>query len=286
MTFLAAALAVVVLTLVGIQYRRGVLSQPVALAAVAGAIVLVPLSMWFGASLSPRQIIEKSMTYRLAAAATLGSHLASHYPGAETLVLSHPDYRDLAKALGWAAPSPDHVPARIEQAFLNSAGDALRIRRVLHPPIPDHILGRMQSPSEEEQARYPEGVPLPSNYQPGEFAGGLSDADYRRAIMGQVDDCELLVILVPGMEDLANLGLANMADPPRVAMLHPPEARDAILEDVGEERVVAVVVGDPNYRYDHNALPPTDRQAAFDERYLLVTPENVDRLAQKLAQRD
>jgi hypothetical protein len=199
--------------------------------------------------------------------------------------LSHPDYASIGRTgQGWAAPKGDHLPGKVERAFLDRAADGLDIRAVIHPPIPDRILDQMSPPSEAELEAFPGGVPLPVNYQPAELASEMNGADYGRALRGRLGECELLVILVPGVEDLGRLGLGATADSPRLALLYPPPALSPVLEAIRAGRVVAAVVERPGYRYDVTRSAPGGLDAAFAERYVLVTGENVDDLAARLSE--
>jgi len=79
--------------------------------------------------------------------------------------------------------------------------------------------------------------------------------------------------------DVENLTLWNISDPPKLAIIGPGslhKLKNAIVQNY----VAGVVTYRPRYDFEDRSVPK-DLDEAFNKRFLLITPSNIDQIARQ-----
>ena len=93
-------------------------------------------------------------------------------------------------------------------------------------------------------------------------------------------DCKLIVSMIGLPRDAGNLRVLKMSKTarPRIALLNGDI--HSMQGAIAAGFIVAATSYKPGVKYTEDA-PPKDVQKAFDDRYLLITPENVKSVAEQ-----
>lgn len=196
-----------------------------------------------------QRIIENELVYAKAGYFMLGKQLAEKVPGAKTLLIVE-KIRD----------NDTRTPALI-QAFKDGAAGKLTIAASETPTVtwPD---GKQPKPEEIDM--------MPMNEM-------LKAKDYNDVI-NKHPDCNLVVSFIGLPMDVEQLNIWDMAPDkrPKLGLINCAyhNLKNAIKSDV-----VAAVVGiNPTAKFDEQPAPK-DPKAAFERRYIMITPENVVQMA-------
>ncbi|MFA6567538.1 MAG: hypothetical protein WCS96_04940 [Victivallales bacterium] len=196
-----------------------------------------------------QKIIANELTYAKAGYYMLGKELAVKAPNARTLLIVEK-----------ARNNDERTPALL-QAFKDGAAEKLNIVATGTPTVtwPE---GRQPKPEEMEM--------MPMNEM-------LKARDYNDVI-NKYPDCNLIVSFIGLPMDVEDLQVWSM----------PPETRPKLglincayhnLKNAIQTGAVIAVVGiNPSAKFDEQPAPK-DPKAAFDRRYILITPENVVKIA-------
>jgi len=196
-----------------------------------------------------QRIIANELTYAKAGYYMLGKQLAEKVPGAKTLLIVEK-----------TRPNDDRTPALI-QAFKDGAAGKLTIAAMATPTVtwPE---GRQPKPEEIDM--------MPMNEM-------LKAKDYNEVI-DKYADCNLVVSFIGLPMDIEDLHVWTM----------PPEKRPKLglincayhnLKNAIKSEVVVAVVGiNPTAKFDEQPAPK-EQKAAFERRYIMITPENVVQMA-------
>jgi hypothetical protein len=196
-----------------------------------------------------QKIIANELTYAKAGYYMLGKELAEKVPGAKTLLIVEK-----------TRPNDDRTPALL-QAFKDGAAGKLTIAATATPTVtwPD---GRQPKPEEMDM--------MPMNEM-------LKAKDYND-VMDKNSDCNLVVSFIGLPMDIEELHVWNMAPDkrPKLGLINCAyhNLKNAIKSGV----VVAVVGINPTAKFDEQPAPK-DSKAAFERRYIMITPENVVQMA-------
>ncbi len=197
-----------------------------------------------------RKIIENELTYAKAGYFMLGKELAATAPNSKTLLIVEK-----------SRANDERTPALI-QAFKDGAAGKLTIAAMATPTVtwPE---GRQPKPEEMDM--------MPMNEM-------LKAKDYNDVI-NKHPDCNLIVSFIGLPMDVEELNVWTL----------PPEKRPKLglincayhnLKNAIKSGVVVAVVGiNPTAKFDEQPAP-RDPKAAFERRYILITPENVVKISE------
>lgn len=187
---------------------------------------------------------------------TLGRYLAQKYPDSTALVLVDP-------------PSPLNRDRRV--ALLEG------LRRGFNGKI---TIGQEASPERPPAARRaPDGGPRPGQddiSQPMDY--WLTREDFDSLVEKHLETCELVVSMIGVPADAGKMRLWTLPNRPKLAL-----ASGSVFELrslIANGGIVAAVAFSPEAVFS-NERPPSDVEEAFEKRFLLLTPENVEGLADK-----
>lgn len=262
-----------------LKYKQGYpWGKAVAVVAALLTLVLAFGNLFTGGGPDARKISERNRRYQEVAAEKLGAHLAEEYPNAKTVILSHMDYSKIQSATG-DENGDKEMPSSIakikaqEEALREGADGGLDIINVIHPEVPEETLSRM------EGAEGPEGEMIDPMFL--EEMGMMMEAeDYNEIIDGELDDCELFVMLTDPPYEIEKLDLWRMNNPPKTALLN-PGVMNKLENAVEQGLAVAIVSYKPDADYQMKDAVPKDLDKAFDKRYILITPDNLDEMNQE-----
>ena len=197
-----------------------------------------------------QRIIANELTYAKAGYYMLGKQLAEKAPSANTLLIVE---KTRANDL--------RTPALI-QAFKDGAAGKLKIAATATPTVtwPE---GKQPKPEEMDM--------MPMNEM-------LKAKDYNDVI-SKYPDCNLIVSFIGLPNDVQNLNVWSMP-PDKMPKLGLINCNYQNLKTAIQSGAVLAVVGiNPTAKFDEQPAPK-EQKAAFDRRYILITPENVVQIAE------
>ncbi|MFW5996564.1 MAG: hypothetical protein ACOCQP_00980 [Lentisphaeria bacterium] len=259
-----------------LKYKQGYpWGKPVAVVAALFTLVLAFGNIFSTGGPDAQKMSERNQRYQEVAAEKLGAHLAAEYPDAKTVILSHMDYSKIQSGNETEPPAAIAKIKAQEEALLKGADEGLDVVKIIHPEIPEETLERMQPP-ESEGAEEEMIDPMIME----EMGTMMEAADYNEMLDDELDDCELFVMLTDPPYEVEKLKLWRMDNPPKTAFLS-PSVLDKLEKAVKQGFVVAIVSHNPDADYSMEDSVPKKLDEAFDERYILITPDNLDELSSK-----
>jgi len=213
---------------------------------------------------SMMKIREREMAYQMIGAQKLGMYLAEKFSGSKAVIIVEPQ-------LG--AVDPDSAASAQVEGLKEGFGGSIEVVAEISPTIPDsakNAFSNEMAPMAEGEGGPEGGEMLP----PLEFwfTGKLFD----QLVTDNKDKCNLIITTIGLPMDLGAMKFWKMKDRPKLAL-----ASGSVYElkaAIKQQMVVAAVTYNPKAVYDEKA-PPSNLDAAFDKRFLLVTSENVDEVA-------
>jgi len=254
---------VMVLALIGMiacakKQRTNPNAQPIAIAllvvVIACGITIMVKTGSFGGD-DTASLIENETKFACSKAEILGKYLKEKFPGEKVLVVADRDFEKNVRTKRLV----DSIKAGLASdvtvdtvSIQTKSGDAN------HPPMP-------AGPGGEEFM-----MPL-------EEIMTAKDFD---ATVEKHQDCKMVVTMIGLPRDAAKMKLWKMSanSRPKVALLD--GGVQALKNVIGAGYIVAAVSYKPGVKYTEDPAP-SDVQKAFDERYILITPENVGEIADK-----
>lgn len=208
------------------------------------AITVMVQTGVFGEGGETHRLIQNELAYSKARAVIVGQHLATKYPGSKALVIT-----DGSEPL-------NKSQEQLLEGFKQGIGSAIIIESAEGLPI-------------DKNPKKPE------DYRPMEemMSAALFDK-----LIAKHPNCTLVVSLIGLPYDVPNMTLWKMPESarPKVALLTGDihQLKAAIMASY----IVAAVSMRPDLK-NIEEKAPSDPKKAFDIRYLLITPENVAKIA-------
>lgn len=210
---------------------------------------------------STARLIENEMKYAGFSTEILGRYLAEKYPNSKALLI-------------------------VDKAFEENERQKVMIESLKKGLDNKITIVTMASPCEGVTEEYPVDemdTSPPEGEEPGAMTPPLMElvtaADFD-AIIKKNSGCDMIISLVGLPMDVQNMVIWQMPDEtrPKVALVSSDifNLKSAILS----KAIVAVVAYSPQAVFDESKVP-SDPQKAFDRRYLLITPENVEEIEAK-----
>jgi len=197
----------------------------------------------------------------------LGMYLGERFSGSKAVIIVEPQFG--------SAADPDSAASAQVDGLKEGFGGRIEIVAEISPKIPDsakNAFSQEMAPMAEGEGGPEGGEMLP----PLEFwfTGKLFD----QLVTDNKDKCDLIITTIGLPMDLGAMKFWEMKDRPKLALASGSvyELKQAIKKGV----IVGAVTYNPKAVYDEKP-PPSDLDAAFDKRFLLVTPENVDTVARE-----
>ncbi|OGV61005.1 MAG: hypothetical protein A2X45_14320 [Lentisphaerae bacterium GWF2_50_93] len=256
------AVVVMVLSLVGmIVCAKKQDSVAIAKPAAVGLMILVLLSavvilMKTGVlgDQGTQKIIQNEFTYTKSSYVMLGKHIADKIPGAKILLIVDKQRQNDTRS-----------PALLD-AFKQGLGGKATISATETPAI-----------------AWPEGRPQPNPEEMDMIPlQEVMTAQSFNDLMTKYPDCNLVVSFIGLPNDVENMQVWTMEPEkrPKLAIINGAYHN---LKSALQSGIVAVIVAvNPSAKFTDEAAP-TDIKAAFDKRYILITPDNIEEISQKYA---
>ena len=247
--------------------------RPVALLC---AICAVAAAGWRMVGLSsfpnPADLLRNELRYEQAAAWKLGNHLASTCPGAKALVIVEPQLIPPGAAQNETAAKTDRQE-NILDGLREGFGDKVELVKAIAPEIPPHVKQFM----EDAPGTSPEDAPEPMFIPLEEW---FTAKTFDQLIKKHAKECDLVISTIGLPQDLGRMAFWTMKKRPKLALTGGSvyNLRQAL--ETGA--VIGAITYDPSKTYDDDP-PPKDLGAAFQKRYLLLTPKNTKSIAQQHA---
>ncbi len=213
-----------------------------------------------------KKLIQNELVYMKASAFIPGKHIGEKYPGAKILLLVDEEKNNTRQA------------EMIEEFKRGLAGKCEIIGTDCPKPLPP-------PPAEGEEAP-PAADP---NMAPGPGMAGMDMMIPIQEIMTAQSVTEaiakypgvtMIVTLVGLPRNFTEMGIWHEEDEAKklkVAVINGEVYQ--LGPEIASGQIVAAVTYNPKGKFDESKAP-SDPQAAFDKRYLMITPENVEQIAQ------
>lgn len=229
------------------------------------AVAIIAKSM----SGSTKTMIAGEMTYNNASATVFGRYLAAEYPGSSALVIVEDKN------------STDEFYLARMAALKEGLGEAVKIVAVETPDVfatsPVDAAATSDDPSAPPAASVPPLMITPVT--------NLMLAEHFDVLIDQNPGCQLIITMIGLPRDVDNLKMWAMPEEtrPKVAMYSSGSTGiSQYMEAIAAGSICVALTYSPDAKFDlGNQLPPTDPQAAFDQRYLLITPANLEEIKAK-----
>jgi hypothetical protein len=244
---------VMVLALIGMiacakKQRTNPNAQPLAIGllivVIACGVTIMIKTGAFGDG-DTRTIIENETRFACAKAEKLGKYLASKFGGESVLVVANSDF------------NTNERTKRLISSLKDGLGSAnVEVTTITVPQ--------------------PAGMPEEEGFvMPVEEMMTAKDFD---ALLAQHKDRKLVVSMIGLPRDAQKMTIWKMSDAerPKIAIYNGDV--HAMKGAIQQGYIVAVTSYKPGIKYSEDA-PPSDVDKAFDMRYLLITPENVEKVA-------
>lgn len=227
---------------------------------VAGAIIILWETGIFG-GISDKKVLENEVFYNKAAAFTLGKYLSEKFSGARAVLIIE-----------------DKVDNRIHNEQVSSLilgldNQVTIVSKAI--PYPAIKAGTEDEKPEPSPANIPDGL-KPS------IRTTMKACDFD-AIFEKYPDCNLFISLIGLPVDMQEMVIWTATEEdakkrPHLALLNASiyPLKNALLQDI----VAAAVVFSPVAVLDEKT-PPSETKMAFDKRYILITPDNVQKIAEQ-----
>jgi hypothetical protein len=262
-------LTVFVMIWANMQYRTKGVSWGRPLAGLCGlialvlAVVAIVWTMGLGSSLEGNKARQKEEKYQHVAYKFLGREIAKQHPGAKILQISYPS------GTGEAAMSMHK--AQMDGLNEGLAGKATILRE---KELPAMMPGPYQSGA---RGGMPEG--------PGMMGEGMMlTAEKFDDIVEANAECNLVLSFVGLPQDVGAMKLWEKAKEGQAPALVLVNANTYELKKVIELKYISAILQSKPEAYDSQAPVPEDENAAFERRFMIITPENVAAWAAKYPQ--
>jgi hypothetical protein len=239
--------------------------KPLAVVCALIALLCAVSHIVGGRGPSMTTVIEREMTYQKVSAQKLAMYLADKHAGAKALVVIQPTG-------GQDRENP--LVAGLKEGF----GGKIEIVQVLEPEIPEEakkmFAAEMPPAPEEGGAGGPgagEEVVPPLEYW---FTPALFD----KIAEDSKDQADMIITTIGLPQDPASMRFWAMDPRPKLAVVSGSVYK--LKKAIKSGAIVGAVTYSPAAVYEDKP-PPGDIDKAFDKRFILVTPENVDDVAAK-----
>lgn len=194
-------------------------------------------------------LIENEIKFAKAGAYIMGQELAKTYSGKKALVIAPNKWRDNRRML------------EIVSGLKKGLNGKLEIKAIESPVIP------------KPKKTNPE---MPEDYMMFEE---MLQAEHYNKLISKNKDCNFLIFLTNLPHDMVNLNIWEMDDDkrPMVALLY---SDIYSLKRAIKAGYITALTYKPNVKFTEEP-PPKDYKEAFDKRYIIVTPKNVDEISEK-----
>lgn len=208
------------------------------------AIAVMVQTGVFGEGGETNRLIKNELAYSKSRAVIVGQHLAEKYPGSKALVITD------------GSNPPNKSQEQLLEGLKEGIGSAIAIESAEGLPIERNNM-------------------KPEEYRPMEE---MMSAVLFDKLISRHPNCNLVISLIGLPYDVPNMALWKMpeATRPKVALLTGDihQLKAAIMA----KYIVAAVSMRPDLK-NIEEKAPSDPKKAFDIRYVLITPENVAKVA-------
>lgn len=284
MKLLSFALMIVagVLAVYGlIQDRKGVdWGRPLATVAAAVALVLALFNLFSGeGSENIKKIRASQEQFQEIAGEKMGQHIATNYEGSKVLAIAGVDHEKMAEEYGMDFGTGRQPWKNYLVGLKKGLGDRAKLVEVVNLEVPQEVKAMMQQ--EQERLAQTEGTDameqIPIDMFMLEGDAMIQAKNYNEILAPYVRKVDVIVMLSEMPYDLENLVLWNMQSPPKLALMR-GGALSKLRNAISQDYIVGVVSYRPGYDFEDRAVPK-DLEEAFNKRFLLITPDNVEQMA-------
>jgi len=252
------ALVVMVLSLIGMivcakKQDAVSIAKPAAVGLMALVVICAVVILMKTGVLGDQgtqKIIQNEFTYTKSSYFTLGKYIAEKIPGAKILLVVDKQRQNDTRS-----------PALLESFKLGLAGKA--------------TIAATETPA----IAWPEGRPQP---RPEEMdmipLQEVMTAESFNDLIAKYSDANLIVSFIGLPNDIENMTVWTMEPEkrPKIALIN--GAYHNLKTAIQSGIVAAVIAVNPTAKFTDEAAP-VDVKAAFDKRYILITPDNIEKIS-------
>ena len=265
--YVVMILTVFVMIWANMQYKTKGVPWGRPLAGLCGLIALVLAAtamVWHfvGGSWGNTQLRKKEEKYQYIAYKFMGEAIAKRHPGAKLLMIKYPS--------GAAEASLSMNKAQMDGLKEGMAGKASILR--------EHEL-TMNMPGSG-----PGGGSMPEGMVPMMDPGMMLTADKFDEIIDNNPDCNVVLSLVGLPYDVRTMKFWEKAKDGQAPALVLVNAHIYELKAAIKLKYITAVLQNKPEVYDWQAPVPEDETVAFNNRFIIITPENVEETAAKYSQ--
>lgn len=225
-------------------------AQPVAVTLLV--VILLCMVLILIKTMNPGNVsllIENEIKYAKAGAYMMGKQLSKKYAKKKALIIAPQKWRENRRIL------------EIISGLKQGIDGKIKIKEVATPIVPKL----------KKQAKG-----MPEDYY---MFGDMVQAEHYNKLIDQHKDCKLLIFLSGLPHDMVNLNIWEKTEDerPMVALLYGDVFN---LKRAIKAGYITVLSYKPDVKFSE-AAAPSDYKKAFDERYLIITPENIEKLNKK-----
>ncbi len=209
-----------------------------------------------------KKIIQNELVYMKASAFIPGKHIGEKHPGAKILVLVDEEKNNVRQA------------EMIEEFKKGLAGKCEIIGTECPKPLPP-------PPAEGEEATPPPPPPGPEMEMMTIPIQEIMTAQSVMEAIAKYPGTTMIVTFIGLPRDFTNMEIwyeEDEAKKLKVAVINGEVYQ--LGPGIAAGQIVAAVTYNPKAKFDESKAP-SDPQAAFDKRYLMITPENLEQIAQE-----
>jgi hypothetical protein len=255
--------AIVIMILAGFGMWKGMKKhkmgfwwgRPMTIVCACVALVFALLHAFSSGGPNMTKVIDREMQYQFFGGKKLGLHLAEKYPNSKAIII--------VQASAGGAGGEQRKNALVD-GLKAGLGDTIKVVAEASPELPASARGAMGG----DGGPGPEGMDMvaPLEYW---FTAELFD----KLVNRYAKQADMVITTIGLPQDVAAMKFWTLNPRPKLAM-----ASGSVYElkkAFKGQAIVAAVTYSPKAQYKDQPAPK-DMDAAFNERFLLITPENID----------
>ncbi len=277
-------ITLMILSAVGLAFSRKKYKQGVtwgkSATVVCGILVLffALLNLFGGGGPGAQKLRNIEQTYRRVAGEKLGSYLADQQNFSKALLLVKPGTEDHART------------QKMIEGVREGLGREVELVNVVRPDIPEKVLERYRErmtqsgePPSEMESEQPESSDLDIQRMMQSIPlGTWFNADrLDKTLKPYKGRCDVVIFGMSLPSDIGASKILTAPDSPPIAILWGESRFGEYEQAIKEGDITAAVARNPQSRIETEKMPPGNLDKAFAKRYLLITPDTIDEIAEK-----
>lgn len=246
--------------------------------AAAVALVLALFKLFSGGGPDVEKIQKSQNVFRKIAGEKMGQYIAENFAGADVVAVGGIDFSGLPEKFAREYTGMEQSWEGYFDGFKKGIDDEVNLLDVVRLPVPEQARESIAAAAElaksegEDEQVYPEDTLL----MPG-IEDMYNPENYNKALKPYLKKADVIVVLTQLPYQVERLSLWDMASPPKLALM-PGSRLYELKKAIAKGYIVGAITFKPGGDY-RDLKVPGDLEEAFDKRYVLVTPDNVEAMS-------